>query len=705
MLVFSVLALTATEIEVPVRWKSEREVSDYQVSEIGARRDQDKLILTVKIKKLKDLIQQRFRVGFYLNTDNDVNTGRFPGQSGFDLQFNLNVFARTMSGIDWKGNKRQPLTLYDDDYLIEINDDVLYLAVRMEALKSIIFGEQLTLRVMPTSPGFELKQVSQSLDMTQQYGTVSPVLNFIRFGSVREGRRKLDEAVLIRETPQYRIWNNFGERFRPKDPVPAMVATDPVLRLKAARNEKESAHFTITAAQPLKTLEVAVSPLTGPNGFRIEPGQVQYPGFIANDRDEIFTDILYDQYQPQNSGHHFIMLTFEVPSGAPAGIYRGNVSVKLDGQAIETVPLELEVYDFSLPEKTGFRTAFAIKRSHIATLFKNPKIAELQRQLLWKLCREYRVSPRLMGTSPKFHLKDDTLQIDWTGFDQTAAAYFNDYKFTVYQPAQGQLGSHDRFYRFSNTFKVDMKPDDPLFNRLWTQYIRQLCDHHRAHGWFDRMLFVIWDEPYTVWNEINLAAAAAKKVEPDLPIGVFIDHYEPAIAENIDIWLFGNFAPVGYMLNNKDLKEKRLWVYNSGGMDNFRISAADIRAYYWLAEKYRLEGYLNSEINSYQSLLFQPDMVRNMYPGHLWMYPTADGKKLMGSLRLIHTRDGLDDYDYLALYRTLLRKHGEKMPPDIAERLPNLKPDGQIILPISSNRELLIYRDRIAREIIRLSGK
>lgn len=703
--IFCILTLTAVEIQVPVRWKASQEVSDYRVSEIGVSRKNDKFILAVRIKNLNALIQHRFLAGVYLNTDNDINTGRFPGQSGIDLQFNSDVYSRTMGGIDWQGNKRLPLTLYEDDYLIETAGDVLYLVVRAEALKNIQFSERMMIRLVLSSPGFELEPFSQTIDMTRGEGTVLPPLNFIRFGSVRETRRKSAEAVLIRETPQYRIWNSFGERFSHDEPLPVMTERNPTLEIKAARREKESVHLAVTAAQPLKQLEAAVTPLVGPDGFRIGEVRVQYPGFVGNDRGEIFTDILYERYKQQNSTHHFVMLTLNIPSKAPAGIYRGRISLKLNGEGIETIPLELEVYDFELPETPGLRTAFSVKRSHIGKAFKNPEIADRQYELLLDLCREYRISPRLVGTAPQYRLNGDKLEIDWREFDRAATNYFDDCKFTVYQPELGQLGSHDHFYRLPDMFKKNMKAGDPLFNRIWTQYIRQLCDHHREHGWFDKMLFVIWDEPYTVWDEINLAARTAKEVEPKLPIGVFIDHYEPAIAPNIDVWLFGGFAPAAYMRHNKALKEKRIWVYNSGGMDNFRIPASDLRAYYWLAEKYRLEGYLNSEINSYPSLAYQSGMAWNRYPAHLWMYPDAEGTKLRGSLRLVHVREGLDDYDYLSLYRDLLRKHGGEMPRDIAAFLPVLKPDGEIVFATASGQKLLNWRDRIAREIVRLKNR
>lgn len=75
---------------------------------------------------------------------------------------------------------------------------------------------------------------------------------------------------------------------------------------------------------------------------------------------------------------------------------------------------------------------------------------------------------------------------------------------------------------------------------------------------------------------------------PDLPVGIFIDKYEPLLENYIDIWLVP-FSGLAGMRTNPKLAEKRVWLYNSGGVRNFRLPAADLRGFYLLAYRYKIE--------------------------------------------------------------------------------------------------------------------
>lgn len=71
---------------------------------------------------------------------------------------------------------------------------------------------------------------------------------------------------------------------------------------------------------------------------------------------------------------------------------------------------------------------------------------------------------------------------------------------------------------------------------------------------------------------------------------------QPLLENYIDIWLVP-FSGLAGMRTNPKLAEKRVWLYNSGGVRNFRLPAADLRGFYLLAYRYKIEGFLSSEIN------------------------------------------------------------------------------------------------------------
>ena len=67
----------------------------------------------------------------------------------------------------------------------------------------------------------------------------------------------------------------------------------------------------------------------------------------------------------------------------------------------------------------------------------------------------------------------------------------------------------------------------------------------------------------------------------------------------------------------------------------------------------------------------------------------------MPSLRMTLTREGLDDYDYLALYRQ--KFPGRALPDFVNEVMPELLPTGQQKFPAVSQRKLQRVRDRLAK--------
>ena len=75
----------------------------------------------------------------------------------------------------------------------------------------------------------------------------------------------------------------------------------------------------------------------------------------------------------------------------------------------------------------------------------------------------------------------------------------------------------------------------------------------------------------------------------------------------------------------------------------------------------------------------------------------------MASLRMELARDGLDDYDYLTIYRQLSK--GKELPAEIRNMMPVLTENGGIGFKVNSNKVMQKFRDQIAREIVKLKRK
>ena len=346
------------EIMVPSLWKSGSDLPEYRITEAGFSANADRAVWAIRINNLEKLLKtDRFLISLYMNTDCDMNTGRTPGKDGCDFQMNIQVGPRTLSAIDWRKSRFQRIPLYDDDYLVESRGDILYIILRGEPLKDAVkFNDKMMLRLLVNSEVSPRQEFNRQIDAKRVYGMMLPALPFTRFGAERSALIKTPEAVLIPRNDGLKVWNTFGERFRDDEPMPPVVGKEPALRFSAARGEREAVHFAVTAPKPFQTLEIVPGDLKGP-GNAVIPGSalaVRYVGFATTIREESYTDILYRAYKSQKSPHHFALIGVTVSRDAVPGIYRGEAQLIADGKKREPLPLELEIYPFTLPETRSF---------------------------------------------------------------------------------------------------------------------------------------------------------------------------------------------------------------------------------------------------------------------------------------------------------------------------------------------------------------
>ena len=697
------------EIMVPALWKSNRDLPEYRITEVGFSANADRAAWAIRINGLEKMLKmERFLIGLYMNTDCDMTTGRTPGKDGCDFQLNIQVGPRTLEAIDWRKSRFQRIPLYDDDYLIESRGDILYIILRGEPLKEAVkFNDKMTLRLLMVSS--ETRQdFNRRIDLKRIYGMMLPALPFARFGAERAALIKTPEAVIIPRKDELKLWNTYGERFRDDEVMPPVVGTEPALRFSAARGEREAVHFAVTAPKPFRTFEIIPGDLKGP-GNAVIPGSalaVRYVGFATTIREESYTDILYRAYKAQSSPHHFALIGVTVPRDAVPGIYRGTARLIADGKERTPLPLELEIYPFTLPETRSFKTAYCVKPAFVRKYFADASPEEQKREYdeQNRLAREFRFSPRLPHCLPELTwTKDEKLLIDWSRFDRVIDKYFNEYKFTGFQDTRFQIGSHGGplYPWIRNLLGDDIKTSDPKFEKFFSQLARQTCDHYKKLGIFDRCIFVIWDEPYeSVYPDIHRACAIARAAAPEIQWAISIEHAAPPLKEDITVWQT-NFLTLYNLRRDPATRNQRVWCYNKVGMESFREPASVPRLYYWLAKRYDIECYEYSEINAYQPKHQgkKPDAVYNTWVNYNWFYPSEKPGSPCVSLRMALSADGLDDYDYLAL---LEKKYGKKpLPPEVEKAFPRLLAGGHIDFPVKTNREMQKIRELMARELSR----
>lgn len=171
------------------------------------------------------------------------------------------------------------------------------------------------------------------------------------------------------------------------------------LSLRLARNEWESIQLVVTPNEPLANVVVSVSELTlGNHKIAADALEVRRVGYVPvnkkTDKSGVIAD-WPDPLLPQSTAQTLAAdvnqpywICVKAPTGTPAGIYRGVVTVAADNLKV-TTPLNVEVYDFELPNTLTCETAFGFNPSTVFR-YHGVKDQAQQRELLHKYLCSYR---------------------------------------------------------------------------------------------------------------------------------------------------------------------------------------------------------------------------------------------------------------------------------------------------------------------------
>lgn len=426
---------------------------------------------------------------------------------------------------------------------------------------------------------------------------------------------------------------------RDAKPGPASQEWD----LAAARNEVESCQLVLASDQPVQGVTVRISALTGTNGrgslkpalFKVEyvpikKERVPYPDPLPPLTGPF--DLQPDQAQP-------VWISVRVPKDAAPGTYRGTVKVQAGSWTKEST-LSIKVWDFALPDTPACVTAFGNSLGPIAEWHgvtpDSPEALTLYRKY-YEFLLDHRISP--------YNLPVDLMS-------KEAIPYLDDPRLTSYMiPYSG-------------------KSDEEL--RTLVQY---LIDG----GWFARGYFYVVDEPITkaAYDELIAVSERLRKIEPRYrlvaPFWGNPDFDEKLRARDLMIGRANVWCPHLLYLDSepnirKFLKDRMstgesVWWYvcnnPRGQYNNIAIDMGALahRTLPWQQKREGIQGLLYWS-TTYWDKKFIADPWQNMdtlgvdIPGDgSLLYP---GKKVgvdgpVGSLRLEVLRDGLEDFDYLAL--------------------------------------------------------
>jgi hypothetical protein len=467
----------------------------------------------------------------------------------------------------------------------------------------------------------------------------------------------------------YRVWwGNSMRKIYPTEFPPADTSAS-TAAIALARNESEGFQVAITVADGLKLENVRVSL----GEFRNDRGQTlpaqalttHLVGYIFVDRPSGHPDapslpnwcpevlLPARTFSVAGGSTQTVWVNVRAADDTPPGVYRGRVSVQPAGMAATELPVNVHVRSFALPRTPRMKTAFAIMDGYTRAAY-GTITPELQRKCL-DLMLSHRLNPDDISRTKPPAIAD--LQYA----RQHGLNTFNVLNL-VPQPKKGGLW----------VCYTELKDYGPGFTEELAQrldgYIRQL----RAAGLSKLSYFYGFDERGAEYDELIKSICKFLKTRypevhtfttagymyqkrRDTPPGYqdYMDWYCPLTprydrelsarlrAEGKQVWWYVCCGPA--------------WPYaNFASLDYPSIEG---RLLGWMTYGWQSDGLLYWHVNLWHPnpiirtmetyIDWNPVWIANMTGDGCLTYPTPDGP--VSSIRLENIRDGLDDYDYLAL--------------------------------------------------------
>ena len=338
---------------------------------------------------------------------------------------------------------------------------------------------------------------------------------------------------------------------------------------------------------------------------------------------------------------------------------------------------------------------------------------------------------------------------DWKPWDAAMARALKRYRFNTFTVDFPGLGGGTFFSRYEPHL-LGFAEDTPEYRAAFAAYGREMESHLKSKGWLDKS-FVYWfDEPDEKdYAFVMNGFAKLKEAAPGVR-RMLTEQVEPGLAGGPNLW-----CPVSPSWNDERAEERRkagdmFWWYictwppepYAGEFTDH--PGTELRVWLWQTWQRRIQGILIWATNYWTSDAAYPDPE---HPQNPWTDPmcwtagyglaagtkspwgNGDGRFLypplraadarpaetvldgpVTSIRMEMLRDGIEDYEYLAMLKRLLVKRAGRLsaaeksrfeallevPPEITRSLTDFTKDPA---PIEQRRA------EVARAVAELSGK
>jgi Glycoside hydrolase 123, catalytic domain/Glycoside hydrolase 123 N-terminal domain len=369
-----------------------------------------------------------------------------------------------------------------------------------------------------------------------------------------------------------------------------------------------------------------------------------------------------------------------VPEDAPTGFYTGSITVTANNAPSAFIPVDLEVWDFSLPRESHLPAFFMFQPDELAEAHGVYKYDDQYLGIETEYARMARAHRFDASTSiyPEVTGTGTATTIIWDSWhDELASRHLDG---TIFPDGRGEM-----LY----ALPISRQFPDPSehggmgsqeYEDTFITMLRQFRDHFIEKSWFDRSFLYIVDEPNTAeaYDLVRYYGGLIDRSGTGFP---FMVSEGPTPQEEawgsligyVDIWCCGWIAWPGPM-HERQAAGEHGWTYNGGepyaGSQIIDTSGVGPRTWAWIARRYGIECWLYWEVcyfhdiyngcdwNDVWSDPLSFDSRRGSGPwpdwgngDGTWFYPGTP-RGIFGpisSIRMKSWRRGAQDYEYMWL--------------------------------------------------------
>lgn len=483
-----------------------------------------------------------------------------------------------------------------------------------------------------------------------------------------------DTARLVRRFPGGVLWTDSeNAKVLPDREIPGGEPLH-AIEISAARGEYESFQLVVTPETPMREVGFrwTLPSDIGADGLRVRrieyvdiqdtEGPFGHPGLNP---DPLTDRLPVDIPTGFNQGFWF---TLHVRDDQHAGDYEGELTLTSNGRDIVSVPLRLHVWDFTVPARPTINVRSNVRFNLVLKRETGDSDEVMKRYYRDVYAHRSRCAP---GVQPSIRVMGDTVELDARQYishlvfmrDELGARRFDIPSLWI-----GHRGDHvmPRDARWQG---IEIFADDaltrlrPQFERPFRDYMSKLVTALKNAGVFLEPTVRFIDEPRLddepTRNGIRALSELLLDIEPELRIAHTVSAPHPDLLDVTHLWILHTDA---WERSRRQIEIARadgdaILVYNNA------VNFPDhrpirVRLWPWLLCKYAVDGTYSWWGTTCWRGEFEDPWTAGRGSSGVLLYPprTPDERGPIDSIRWELFREGLEDYEYIALADELVRR-------------------------------------------------